>query len=61
MLIASGMDVLTISRRLGHSTPAITLGVYGHLIHGVDDRAAAVMDQAFGSKSVARNARKPET
>ena len=26
-LIASGMDVLTISRRLGHGSPAITLTV----------------------------------
>jgi integrase len=48
MLIASGMDVLTISKRLGHSSPAITLGVYGHLIHGSDERAAAIMTEVFG-------------
>jgi integrase len=60
MLIAKGVDILTISRRLGHSSPTITLGVYGHLIHGTDDRAAAIMDEAFGSKMVAGNARKPE-
>jgi hypothetical protein len=30
-LIASGMDVLTISRRLGHGSPTVTLSVYGHL------------------------------
>jgi integrase len=53
MLIASGMDVLTISRRLGHASPTITLAVYGHLIHGADDRAAQIMDAAFGSKTVA--------
>jgi len=53
MLIASGVDILTISRRLGHSTPTITLGVYGHLVHGTDDRAASIMDAAFGSKPVA--------
>jgi integrase len=53
MLIASGVDILTISRRLGHSSPTITLGVYGHLVHGTDDRAAAVMDMALGSKMVA--------
>lgn len=47
MLIASGVDILTISRRLGHSSPTITLGVYGHLIHGTDDRAAQVMEAAF--------------
>jgi integrase len=28
-LIASGLDVITISRRLGHGSPSITLGVYG--------------------------------
>jgi len=32
-LIASGLDVLTISRRLGHGSPAITLNVYGHLFN----------------------------
>ena len=37
-LIAAGLDVLTISRRLGHGSPAITLGVYGHLFKP-DDRA----------------------
>ena len=48
MLIASGMDILTISRRLGHSSPTITLGVYGHLIHGTDDKAAEIIGKAFG-------------
>jgi len=48
MLIASGMDILTISRRLGHANPTVTLGVYGHLIHGSDDKAAAIMEAAFG-------------
>jgi integrase len=60
MLIASGMDVLTISRRLGHGSPTVTLRVYGHLIHGTDDRAAQVMEQAFGSKMVAESSKKPE-
>jgi integrase len=45
-LIASGLDVLTISRRLGHGSPAITLGVYGHLFK-TDDRAAAIMESVF--------------
>jgi integrase len=46
-LIASGMDVLTISRRLGHGSPTITLGVYGHLFTNSDDRAAQIMETAF--------------
>jgi integrase len=46
-LIASGMDVLTISRRLGHGSPTITLGVYGHLFANTDARAAEIMEAAF--------------
>lgn len=45
-LIASGLDVLTISRRLGHGSPSITLGVYGHLFK-TDDRAAAMIEKAL--------------
>jgi integrase len=45
-LIAAGLDVLTISRRLGHGSPAITLNVYGHLFKP-DDRAAAIMEKAL--------------
>jgi len=48
-LIASGMDVLTISRRLGHGTPAITLTVYGHLMQGMDAKAADVMEQTLAT------------
>ena len=40
MLINAGVDILTISRRLGHSKAAITLDVYGHLMHGADKAAA---------------------
>jgi integrase len=29
-MIAAGMDVVALSRRLGHSSPSITLDVYGH-------------------------------
>jgi integrase len=48
-LIASGLDVLTISRRLGHGSPAITLSVYGHLFSNTDDRAAAVTETMFAA------------
>ena len=46
--IASGMDVLTISRRLGHGAPSITLDVYSHLFKPTDGGAAAIFDKAFG-------------
>ena len=46
-LIASGMDVLTISRRLGHSSAMVTLNIYEHLFPDSDDRAAKALDAAF--------------
>ena len=46
-LIAAGMDILTISRRLGHASAAITLRVYGHLFANTDARAAEIMELAF--------------
>jgi integrase len=46
-LIAAGLDVLTIARRLGHGSPTITLGVYGHLFTNTDDKAAAIMQVAL--------------
>jgi integrase len=48
-LIAAGMDVLTVSRRLGHSSPSITLGVYAHKFANRDAEAARLMDAAFGT------------
>jgi len=47
VMIAGGVDVLSLSRRLGHGSAAITLGVYGHLFKP-DDRAAAIMEKALG-------------
>jgi integrase len=40
MLIAAGVDILTISRRLGHSKASVSLDTYGHLIKGADAAAA---------------------
>ena len=47
MLIAGGADVITVSRRLGHASPTITLGVYGHLFSNTDDRTAAIIEAAL--------------
>jgi len=48
-LIAAGLDIVTISRRLGHGSPAITLRVYSHLFANTDDKAAQIMEAAFAS------------
>ncbi len=43
-LIAAGLDVVSVSKRLGHASPALTLSVYAHLFENKDDEAAGVMD-----------------
>lgn len=47
MLINAGVDILTISRRLGHSKAAITLDTYGHLIEGADAAAAKAIEEVL--------------
>jgi integrase len=46
-LIASGLDVVTVSRRIGHSNPTVTLNVYAHLFGDTDERAAKIVESAF--------------
>jgi len=49
-LIAAGLDVVTISRRLGHANPNVTLGVYAHTFTKSDERAADAMDAVLTAK-----------
>ena len=44
-MLKNGIDVHTVSRRLGHAKPIITLDIYGHEIPGSQDKAAALMDE----------------
>jgi integrase len=39
--------VVTISKRLGHSGPNITLKVYAHLFRDSDDKAAQAINEAL--------------
>jgi integrase len=50
-LIASGADVLTVSRRIGHGDPAITLQVYSHLFRNTDQVAADITEAMFRKAS----------
>lgn len=47
-LIRHGLDVKTVSARLGHSSPTVTLRVYAHLWEDADDRTREAVDAAFG-------------
>jgi hypothetical protein len=43
-LIASGTDPVTVSRRLGHGSPVVTMSVYAHLFDRSDEDAAKAID-----------------
>ena len=42
-LLAKGVNVLAVSKRLGHHSPAFTLSVYGHLIPSMNDKVLEVL------------------
>jgi integrase len=48
MLIHEGVDIVTISKRLGHAKPDITLRVYAHMFTSDDSRAATAVNTALG-------------
>ena len=50
-LIAAGLDVVAVSRRLGHASPTVTLGVYGHLYRKDDSGAASAIEAALRTRS----------
>jgi integrase len=45
-LIAAGVDVVTISKRLGHASPTVTLNVYSHVFRNDDSKASQAINQA---------------
>jgi integrase len=47
MLIDSNIDVVRISKRLGHASPNITLQVYAHLFASRDSKSAAAINAAL--------------
>jgi integrase len=46
-LIDAGVDIVTISKRLGHAKPDITLRIYAHLFQKDDSKAAAAINAAL--------------
>ena len=44
-MLANGVDLLTVSRRLGHSKASTTLDTYAHTVPGLQEKAAAIMDE----------------
>jgi integrase len=47
-LINAGVDIVTISKRLGHAKPSVTLAIYAHMFTTDDSKAAAAINAALG-------------
>jgi len=43
-MLINGVDILTVSKRLGHIKSSGTLDIYGHMIPEVQEKAAQIMD-----------------
>jgi len=46
-LINASVDIVTISKRLGHAKPSVTLAIYAHMFTSDDSKAAAAINAAL--------------
>lgn len=45
LMIANGIHVVIVARRLGHSKPSVTLNIYAHCVSELQYEAAKVMEE----------------
>jgi len=50
LLISKGQDVVTVSKRLGHSNSGTTLKIYAHAFEKLDQEAADSLNSIFKEK-----------
>jgi integrase len=48
-LFDRGVDIVTISKRLGHAKPDITLRIYAHMFKKDNSKAADAINAALGT------------
>lgn len=48
VLLANGVDVVTVSHRLGHSRPSVTSDIYAHAMREADRTASDKLEELFG-------------
>lgn len=49
LLLAEGVDIETVSNRLGHTRASVTLDVYGHALETMDEKASECLDRMFAA------------
>ncbi len=52
LLIAEGVDIATVSKRLGHADRTTTLNIYTHAIKSADEAAAAKLQSMFNRAKI---------
>jgi hypothetical protein len=59
-MLSAGADVLSVSRVLGHSTPTLTLALYGHVVDEGIVRAVAAADDRWADRALTEPADRGE-
>lgn len=49
-MLANGVDLRTVSARLGHAQSSTTLDIYAHVIPGADQQAAKALGVLLGGE-----------
>lgn len=52
LLISEGVDILTVSKRLGHAKVSTTLDIYSHVLAKSDEKASSTIDNLLYRKKV---------
>jgi integrase len=50
-LLRRGIPLKTVSQRLGHANPTVTLDIYAHVMSGDDEKAAKTTDDIYKKRS----------
>ncbi|HEX7361406.1 MAG TPA: site-specific integrase, partial [Bryobacteraceae bacterium] len=59
-LLRRGVPLRTVSQRLGHANPTVTLNIYAHVMSGDDEKAADTTETMIKKQLEKKGAKKPE-
>lgn len=59
-LFVANVPLTTISRRIGHASPSVTLSIYSHLVEGQEEEAVRLGSEFLYPTTVPNGAHKPE-